>query len=56
MHTDAVYRQGLFIVLIGFAIMGLFLHLLLEKYVWITLALVRAIPEEEPWLAAKSSA
>jgi O-antigen ligase len=56
MRTGAVYTQGLFIALIGLAMMGLFLHLLLEKYVWITLALVRAIPEEEPWLAAKSSA
>jgi O-antigen ligase len=56
MRTGAVYSQGLFIVLIGFGMMGLFLHLLLEKYVWITLALVRAIPEEGPWFVPKSSA
>jgi O-antigen ligase len=56
MRTHAVYPQALFIVLMGFAMMGLFLHLLLEKYVWITLALVRAIPEEGPWFAQKSSA
>lgn len=56
MRTDAVYPQGLFIVLMGFAMMGLFLHLLLEKHVWITLALIRAIPEEEPWFVPKSSA
>lgn len=56
MRTGAVYPQGLFIVLMGFGMMGLFLHLLLEKYVWITLALVRAIPEEGPWFVPKSSA
>jgi putative inorganic carbon (HCO3(-)) transporter len=56
MRSDAVYAQGLFIVLMGFAMMGLFLHLLLDKYVWITLALIRAMPEEEPWLVPKSSA
>jgi putative inorganic carbon (hco3(-)) transporter len=56
MRTGAVYPQGLFIVLLGFGMMGLFLHLLLVKYVWITLALVRAIPEEGPWFVPKSSA
>lgn len=56
LRTRAVFPQGLFIALIGFAMMGLFLHLLLEKYVWITLALVRSLPEEGQWFAAKSSA
>lgn len=37
---------GLFLTLVGFLLIGLFLHIVLEKVLWLTWAMVRILPEE----------
>ncbi|QTA90750.1 O-antigen ligase family protein [Desulfonema magnum] len=43
-HMDGVAR-GLLLALLGLLLMGMFSHILLTKYFWLTLSLIRILPE-----------